>query len=107
MEELTGKKGKGLGEIMESLENGVEELFTSDRYTQYLQTMSKFHNYSFNNTLLIAMQKPDATFVAGYNKWKSMGRQVTKDQKGIKIFPLCEIWRECLEISGFLHIKIY
>lgn len=85
MEELTGKKGKGLGEIMESLENGVEELFTSDRYTQYLQTMSKFHNYSFNNTLLIAMQKPDATFVAGYNKWKSMGRQVTKDQKGIKI----------------------
>ena len=57
---------KKLKEITERLEQGVKEIFTSERYTEYLDTMSKFHNYSFNNTLLITMQKPDATLVAGY-----------------------------------------
>ena len=52
---------KKLKEITERLEQGVKEIFTSERYTEYLDTMSKFHNYSFNNTLLITMQKPDAT----------------------------------------------
>ena len=57
---------KQLKEISERLEQGVKEIFTSERYTEYLNTMSKFHNYSFNNTLLITMQKPEATLVAGY-----------------------------------------
>ncbi len=67
-EELTKTKllpiqGKDMDSIMQNLETGVAELFTSERYQEYLKTMSKFHNYSFNNTLLIAMQRPDATLV--------------------------------------------
>ena len=54
-------------EITDKLEEGLKELFESEKYKTYLSTMSKFHNYSFNNTLLIAMQKPEATLVAGYN----------------------------------------
>ena len=61
---------KQLKEISERLEQGVKEIFTSERYTEYLNTMSKFHNYSFNNTLLITMQKPEATLVAGYQAWQ-------------------------------------
>ncbi|KSV57888.1 hypothetical protein ASU35_04045 [Acetivibrio ethanolgignens] len=53
-------------EITDKLEEGLKELFESEKYKTYLSTMSKFHNYSFNNTMLIAMQKPDATLVAGY-----------------------------------------
>ncbi len=53
-------------EITDKLEEGLKELFESEKYRSYLSTMSKFHNYSFNNTLLIAMQKPEATLVAGY-----------------------------------------
>ena len=71
--------------IMQSLEFGVEELFTSNRYQEYLKTMAKFHNYSFNNTMLIAMQRPDATLVTSYKNWQSMGRQVMKGEKGITI----------------------
>ena len=70
---------------MENLETGVAVLFTSDRYQEYLRTMAKFHNYSFNNTLLIAMQRPDATLVTSYKNWQSMGRQVMKGEKGITI----------------------
>ena len=55
--------GKDMNSILKSLETGVENIFTGDKYAQYLQTMSKFHRYSFNNTLLIAMQRPDATLV--------------------------------------------
>ena len=58
-------------EITERLEQGVKDIFTSEMYTTYLRTMAKFHNYSFNNTLLIAMQRPDATLVAGFNAWKN------------------------------------
>ena len=66
-------------EILDQLEKGVAELFESDRFKEYLTCMSKFHNYSFNNTLLIAMQKPDATLVAGFNAWKDKhGRMVKK-----------------------------
>ena len=61
-------------------------MFENDRFKNYLNVMSKFHNYSFSNTILIAMQKPDATFVAGYNSWKnSFQRQVLKGEKGIKV----------------------
>lgn len=85
--ELTATKpGEKLKEITDKLEQGIQDLFESDRFKNYLNVMSKFHNYSFNNTLLIAMQKPDATFVAGYNSWKnSFQRQVLKGEKGIKV----------------------
>ena len=77
--------GKDIDSIMQSLESGVEELFTSNRYKEFLKTMAKFHNYSFNNTMLIAMQRPDATLVTSYKNWQSMGRQVMKGEKGITI----------------------
>lgn len=77
--------GKDMDSIMKSLESGVEDFFTSEKYGEYLKTMTKFHRYSFNNTLLIAMQRPDATLVTGYRNWQSMGRQVKKGEKGITI----------------------
>ena len=73
-------------EITDKLEQGIKELFESERFKEYLRTMSKFYNYSFNNTLLIAMQKPEATYVAGYTSWqRNFDRQVMKGEKGIKI----------------------
>lgn len=98
-EELTKTKllpiqGKDMDSIMQNLETGVAELFTSERYQEYLKTMSKFHNYSFNNTLLIAMQRPDATLVTGYRNWQSMGRQVKKGEKGITIIAPVPIKRK-------------
>ena len=73
-------------EITEKLEQGIKELFESEKYKTYLNTMSKFHNYSFNNTMLIAMQKPDATLVAGFKAWqKNFDRYVKKGEKGIRI----------------------
>lgn len=73
-------------EITEKLEQGIKELFESEKYKNYLNTMSKFHNYSFNNTLLIAMQKPDSTLVAGFQAWKkNFERHVKKGEKGISI----------------------
>lgn len=75
--------------ITEKLQQGIEKLFDSDTYKNYLKTMSKFTSYSLNNTLLIAMQKPDATTVAGYNTWKQMNRQVVKGSKAIKILAPC------------------
>ena len=73
-------------EITDKLEEGLKELFESEKYKTYLSTMSKFHNYSFNNTLLIAMQKPEATLVAGYKAWqKNFERHVNKGEKEIRI----------------------
>ena len=73
-------------ELTDKLEQGLQDLFNSDSYCNYLRTMSKFHNYSFNNTLLIAMQKPDATLVAGYKAWqKNFERHVNKGEKAIRI----------------------
>lgn len=84
---LTSEKpAEKLKEITDRLEQGIAELFDSEHYKEYLRVMSKFHNYSFNNTLLIAMQKPDASLVAGFSAWKNkFGRNVMKGQKGIKI----------------------
>ena len=90
---------KQLKEISERLEQGVKEIFTSERYTEYLDTMSKFHNYSFNNTLLITMQKPEATLVAGYQAWqKKFNRHVKRGEKGIQIIAPAPI-REKQEIE--------
>ena len=73
-------------EIVDSIENGIKELFESDKYRKYLTTMSRFHHYSVNNTMLIYMQRPDATHVAGFNKWRDQfGRNVLKGEKGIRI----------------------
>ena len=73
-------------EITDRLETGIQELFESERYTAYLTSMAKFYSYSFNNTLLIAMQKPDASLVAGFSKWRDdFERHVKKGEKGIKI----------------------
>ena len=84
---LTSEKpAEKLKEITDRLEQGITELFESERYREYLRVMSKFHNYSFRNTVLIAMQKPDASLVAGFSAWKNnFGRNVMKGQKGIKI----------------------
>ena len=73
-------------EITDKLEEGLKELFESEKYKSYLSTMSKFHNYSFNNTLLIALQRPDATLVAGYQAWqRNFNRHVNKGERGIRI----------------------
>ena len=75
-----------LDALLERLEAGVLELFESDRYKNYLSVMSKFHQYSINNSVLIAMQRPDATRVSGYNNWKDkFHRQVRRGEKGIRI----------------------
>lgn len=72
--------------ILESLEQGVQDFFTSDKFTAYLDVMSRFHNYSLNNQILIARQMPDATWVAGYNSWlKNFDRHVKRGEKGISI----------------------
>lgn len=90
---------KQLKEISERLEQGVKEIFTSERYTEYLNTMSKFHNYSFNNTLLITMQKSEATLVAGYQAWqKKFNRHVKRGEKGIQIIAPTPV-REKQEIE--------
>ena len=88
MEDLSmaGNREQQMYEITKQLEEGVKALFTSERYTEYLKTMSKFYNYSFNNTVLIALQRPEATLVAGYSAWqKNFHRQVKKGEKGIQI----------------------
>ena len=73
-------------EIVDSIETGIQELFESDKYRQYLTTMSRFHRYSVNNTILIYMQRPDATLVAGFNRWASQfERHVKKGEHGITI----------------------
>lgn len=84
---LTGRNNtERMKEITDKLEAGIQALFESEQYKNYLTAMSKFHNYSFNNTLLIAMQKPDASLVAGYNKWKDeFERHVKRGEKSIKI----------------------
>ena len=84
--ELRSEKASDrLKEITDRLEQGVTELFESDRYKEYLRVMAKFHNYSFNNTLLIALQCPGATRLAGFQSWKKFGRHVKKGEKGIKV----------------------
>ncbi|MCI1991112.1 MAG: YodL domain-containing protein [Oscillospiraceae bacterium] len=83
---MAEKNKERLKEITDSIERGIQNLFQSDRYAQYLRTMSRFHRYSVNNTMLIYMQKSDATLVAGFNKWRDQfSRNVMRGEKGIKI----------------------
>lgn len=81
-------------EITDRLENGIKELFDSEHYKEYLKVLSKFHKYSFNNTMLIAIQNPNASYVAGYNTWKRLGRYVNKGEKGIRILAPAPIKRK-------------
>ena len=79
-----------LAELTDRLENGIKELYASGHYAEYLAAMSKFHHYSFGNALLILLQCPTATSVAGYNDWKKkFGRQVKRYEKGIQILAPC------------------
>lgn len=81
--------------IKDQLEAGIQALFESEKFKQCLKTLSKFHDYSLNNTILIAMQKPDATLVARYTAWqKQFGRQVQKGENGIRILALLLIKRK-------------
>lgn len=74
-------------EITDQLEDGIAQLFESDQYMQWLTTMSRFHDYSLNNTILIAMQKPDATLVAGYTAWQS-----SSEDRSIRVKRPYEFW---------------
>ncbi len=86
MAETKSTNKERLREITAGIEDGIKELFESEKYMQYLRTMSRFHRYSVNNQMLINMQRPDATAVAGFNKWRDQfGRSVKKGEKGIKI----------------------
>jgi len=86
MEEVVDK----VKELTEKLDKGVEEILTSDRYKEYLKQMSKFHRYSFNNTILIFLQNPEATLVAGYKTWQTaFKRNVNKGEKGMTILAPC------------------
>lgn len=76
-------------ELTDKLEAGIKEVFSSDKYREYLATMNRFHRYSYNNSLLIYLQKPDASYVAGYRTWESMERYVRKGEKGITILAPC------------------
>jgi len=96
---MASKQDKQLQEITRKLEEGVKEMLTSENYTEYLKVMSQFHDYSFNNTMLIAMQKPEATLVAGYQAWqKKFERHVKKGEKGIQIIAPAPI-REKEEVE--------
>lgn len=73
-------------EIVTGIEANIQDLFQSDKFADYLRTMSRFHNYSYNNTILIHMQMPSATHVAGFNKWKNQfGRHVKKGERGLTV----------------------
>ena len=85
IEEAREKRREKIKQSMTLLEEGVVSLLESDRWEQYLKVQAKFHGYSFSNTMLILLQKPDATRVAGYNAWKKVGRQVRSGEKGIAI----------------------
>ena len=94
-------------EITEQLEEGVKAVFETDAYKAYLNCMSKFHNYSLNNTLLIALQRPDASLCASYTSWqRDHGRQVRKGERGIKIIAPCKYKVELDEKDEYGNPKI-
>lgn len=76
-------------ELTDKLENGIKDIYTSEQYAQYIAAMSQFHHYSFGNALLILFQCPTASLVAGYGKWKTLGRHVKKNEHGIQILAPC------------------
>lgn len=98
-----------LKEITAKLEQGIKDIFNSEKYKEYLRVMSKFHNYSWGNSLLIAMQKPDSSYVAGYTAWQNkFKRNVIKGEKGIKIIAPCpyKVSKEKVKIDPLTNTPI-
>lgn len=95
-------KNKNMKEIVQSLEDGLIDLFQSNRYAEFLKTMTNFHDYSLYNTILIMMQCPEASLVAGYKKWQTMGRQVKRGEKAITILCPCphKVKKKVLDKDG-------
>jgi len=94
------KKQSDIDEMVKRIDEGVSAVFQSDKYKEYLKFASKFTDYSARNTMLINMQKPDATLVAAFGKWKELGRQVEKGQTGISILaPVAYKTNQILEID--------
>lgn len=101
----------------DKLQSAVAEIVSGDDWKRMLKVVSKFHKYSFNNHLMIFMQRPDATIVAGFNRWKSIGRSVKKGEKGIAIFAPCRYKtktetdegqeRTVQEIRGFRVVHVF
>jgi hypothetical protein len=89
METKTVSRNDRLKAAHDKLQAAVSQIISGDDWKRMLRVVSKFHKYSFNNHLMIFMQRPDATIVAGFNKWKSLGRFVKKGEKGIAIFAPC------------------
>lgn len=104
---------KSTENLFKTIEKGIMEVKESDKWKQYLTTMSKFHTYSFNNTILIYSQKPEASYIAGYYKWKNeFNRQVKRGEKGIRIFVPIRKKLEDLEegdsiISGYKSATVF
>ena len=95
-----------LKEITDGIEQGIKDLFVSDRYRQYLSVMSRFHRYSVNNTMLIYMQRPDASLVAGFQKWKNQfGRHVKQGERGITIIAPTPFKKKIEEVKLDLDTK--
>lgn len=91
----------GIKNITDKLEAGIKDVFESERYKTWLNTMSRFHVYSLNNTILIAMQRPDATLVAGYDAWKKkFKRNVKKNEKGIQILAPTK-YKQMVEVDAY------
>lgn len=85
----TTDRTEKLKKLTDRLEQGIRSVFESERYREYLSVMERFHSYSMNNTILIMLQKPEASYVAGYKTWESLGRYVKKGEQGIQILVPC------------------
>ena len=81
-----GSREERMAEILQTLEQGIAGILTSEGYARYLQAASRFHAYSFGNVILVMCQRPDATHVAGFRRWLELGRCVRKGEKAIRIF---------------------
>lgn len=114
-EDMTQSKGREkVKELYENLKSGVSELVTSGKFHEYLKFQTRFHRYSFSNTMLIFLQMPEATRVAGIKTWNSMGRKVKKGEKGIKILaPLTrkvtdeDTGEEKWILNGFKTVTVF
>lgn len=87
--EPVADKGRKIDELIKQLREGIQAIWESDNYSAYLRTLSKFHDYSLGNCILIWQQNPEATHVAGFHTWKNLGRYVKKGEKGITILAPC------------------
>ncbi len=96
----TGKSGKAqalrrsVDDSLDTLAKAVDDVRASEAFERYLDVQARFHKYSWHNCMLIAMQRPEATRVAGYQTWRTLGRQVRKGERGIMIFAPCPWKRE-------------